>query len=60
MTFDDAVNLLDSIAAQLQLKREEHLKLVEAVQVIRGDHERAIAQIEQLKAKDAPLHRDAK
>ena len=65
MEFKQAVQILDSIAAQVNMSRQDHIRALEAVQVVRGEHERlsamAMARQGMEKAKDAqPMHRDSK
>ncbi len=62
MDFEQAVNMIDNVLASLQMARADTLRLMQAVQVVRQDHERQaarIAELEQAQAKttDVPAYR---
>lgn len=40
MTKEEAVNLLDNICAQISLNRETHIKVQQAIAVLKADNEK--------------------
>ena len=62
MDFEQAVTMIDNVLASLQMARADTLKLMQAVQIVRQDHERQAVRIAELerartKATDVPAYR---